>query len=120
MDREWIINGAGLRVSHKFGFGVIDAEALETRQGDESVLSYVQNSHIHNSLLKTEAPHFNNVATITLLASKLNNKLPFEHCTSSTLPPFNMTACICAKQNKMNGSHYAIFLNPIHTHISPI
>ena len=50
LDREWIINGAGLRVSH--GFGVIDAEALETRQGDESVLSYVQNSHIHHSLLK--------------------------------------------------------------------
>ena len=37
LDREWIINGTGLTVSHKFGFGVIDAEALETRQGDESL-----------------------------------------------------------------------------------
>ena len=31
VDGEWIINVAGLRVSHKFGFGVIDAEALVTR-----------------------------------------------------------------------------------------
>ena len=31
VDGEWITNGAGLRVSHKFGFGVIDAEALVTR-----------------------------------------------------------------------------------------
>lgn len=31
VDGEWVTNGAGLRVSHKFGFGVIDAEALVTR-----------------------------------------------------------------------------------------
>ena len=28
---EWSTNGAGLRVSHKFGFGAIDAEAMVTR-----------------------------------------------------------------------------------------
>ena len=28
---EWSNNGAGLRVSHKFGFGAIDAEAMVTR-----------------------------------------------------------------------------------------
>ena len=28
---EWTTNGAGLRVSHKFGFGAIDAEAMVTR-----------------------------------------------------------------------------------------
>ena len=27
----WITNGAGLRVSHQFGFGAIDAEAMVTR-----------------------------------------------------------------------------------------
>ncbi len=27
----WITNGAGLRVSRKFGFGAIDAEAMVTR-----------------------------------------------------------------------------------------
>ena len=30
-DGEWQTNGAGLRVSHKFGFGAIDAEAMVTR-----------------------------------------------------------------------------------------
>ncbi len=28
---EWTVNGHGLRVSHKFGFGALDAEALITR-----------------------------------------------------------------------------------------
>ncbi len=28
---EWTTNGGGLRVSHKFGFGAIDAEAMVTR-----------------------------------------------------------------------------------------
>ena len=28
---EWSTNGTGLRVSHKFGFGAIDAEAMVTR-----------------------------------------------------------------------------------------
>ena len=28
---EWQTNGAGLKVSHKFGFGAIDAEAMVTR-----------------------------------------------------------------------------------------
>ena len=28
---DWATNGAGLRVSHKFGFGAIDAEAMVTR-----------------------------------------------------------------------------------------
>ena len=28
---EWTTNGAGLPVSHKFGFGAIDAEAMVTR-----------------------------------------------------------------------------------------
>ena len=28
---DWIQNGAGLSVSHKFGFGAIDAEAMVTR-----------------------------------------------------------------------------------------
>ena len=28
---EWQRNGAGLTVSHKFGFGAIDAEAMVTR-----------------------------------------------------------------------------------------
>ena len=27
----WSTNGAGLRVSHKFGFGALDAEAMVTR-----------------------------------------------------------------------------------------
>ena len=27
----WVTNGAGLRVSHSFGFGAIDAEAMVTR-----------------------------------------------------------------------------------------
>ena len=27
----WTTNGAGLRVSHQFGFGAIDAEAMVTR-----------------------------------------------------------------------------------------
>ena len=30
-DGEWQTNGAGLKVSHKFGFGAIDAEAMVTR-----------------------------------------------------------------------------------------
>ncbi len=28
---DWATNGAGLLVSHKFGFGAIDAEAMVTR-----------------------------------------------------------------------------------------
>ena len=28
---EWSTNGAGLKVSHKFGFGAVDAEAMVTR-----------------------------------------------------------------------------------------
>ena len=28
---DWVTNGAGLRVSHHFGFGAIDAEAMVTR-----------------------------------------------------------------------------------------
>lgn len=31
LDGEWARNGAGLNVSHKFGFGAIDAEAMVTR-----------------------------------------------------------------------------------------
>ena len=31
VDGEWITNGAGLSVSHKFGFGAIDAEAIVSR-----------------------------------------------------------------------------------------
>ena len=31
VDGEWVTNGAGLQVSHKFGFGAIDAEAIVTR-----------------------------------------------------------------------------------------
>ena len=27
----WVTNGAGLKVSHKFGFGAIDVEAMVTR-----------------------------------------------------------------------------------------
>ena len=30
-DGDWRANGAGLRVSHKHGFGAIDAEAMVTR-----------------------------------------------------------------------------------------
>ena len=29
--RLWMTNGAGIRVSSQFGFGVIDAEAMVTR-----------------------------------------------------------------------------------------
>ena len=28
---DWVTNGAGLNVSHQFGFGALDAEALVTR-----------------------------------------------------------------------------------------
>ena len=28
---DWVTNGGGLRVSHHFGFGAIDAEAMVTR-----------------------------------------------------------------------------------------
>lgn len=28
---KWVTNGAGLKVSHSFGFGAIDAEAMVTR-----------------------------------------------------------------------------------------
>ena len=28
---DWVTNGAGLKVSHQFGFGALDAEALVTR-----------------------------------------------------------------------------------------
>ena len=28
---NWVTNGAGLKVSHQFGFGALDAEALVTR-----------------------------------------------------------------------------------------
>ena len=28
---DWQINGGGVKVSHKFGFGAIDAEAMVTR-----------------------------------------------------------------------------------------
>ena len=28
---DWVTNGGGLRVSHYFGFGAIDAEAMVTR-----------------------------------------------------------------------------------------
>ena len=31
VDGEFTTNGAGLNVSHKFGFGAIDAEAIVTR-----------------------------------------------------------------------------------------
>jgi hypothetical protein len=31
VDGGWQINGGGLKVSHKFGFGAIDAEAMVTR-----------------------------------------------------------------------------------------
>ena len=31
MDGQWVTNGAGLKVSHKFGFGAVDAEAMVTR-----------------------------------------------------------------------------------------
>ena len=31
LDGEWTTNGGGLKVSHKFGFGAVDAEALVTR-----------------------------------------------------------------------------------------
>ena len=31
VDGEWVTNGGGLQVSHKFGFGAIDAEAIVTR-----------------------------------------------------------------------------------------
>lgn len=31
VDGDWQTNGAGLKVSHKFGFGAIDAEAMVTR-----------------------------------------------------------------------------------------
>ena len=31
VDGEWVTNGGGLQVSHKFGFGAIDAEAMVTR-----------------------------------------------------------------------------------------
>ena len=30
-DHDWVINGAGYRVSHKFGFGVLDAASLVDR-----------------------------------------------------------------------------------------
>ena len=30
-NNEWRVNGAGLRYSHQFGFGVADAEAMVTR-----------------------------------------------------------------------------------------
>ena len=31
VDGDWQINGRGLKVSHKFGFGAVDAEAMVTR-----------------------------------------------------------------------------------------
>ena len=31
VNGDWRVNGAGLRVSHKHGFGAIDAEAMVTR-----------------------------------------------------------------------------------------
>jgi hypothetical protein len=31
INSAWRVNGAGLRVSHKHGFGAIDAEAMVTR-----------------------------------------------------------------------------------------
>ena len=31
VNGDWSVNGAGLRVSHKHGFGAIDAEAMVTR-----------------------------------------------------------------------------------------
>ena len=31
VDGAWTVNGAGLKVSHKYGFGAVDAEALVTR-----------------------------------------------------------------------------------------
>ena len=31
LDGEWTTNGGGLKVSHKFGFGAVDAEAFVTR-----------------------------------------------------------------------------------------
>lgn len=31
VDEQWVTNGAGLPVSHEFGFGAIDAEAIATR-----------------------------------------------------------------------------------------
>ena len=31
VDGDWVTNGGGLRVSHKFGFGAIDAEAIVSR-----------------------------------------------------------------------------------------
>ena len=31
IDGDWRVNGGGLRVSHKHGFGAIDAEAMVSR-----------------------------------------------------------------------------------------
>ena len=31
MDGDWFTNGGGLKVSPKFGFGALDAEAMVTR-----------------------------------------------------------------------------------------
>ncbi len=31
VDGEWLTNGAGITVSHKFGFGALDAESLVSR-----------------------------------------------------------------------------------------
>ena len=31
VDGDWQVNGGGLKVSHKFGFGAVDAEAMVTR-----------------------------------------------------------------------------------------
>ena len=31
VNGDWQVNGGGLNVSHKFGFGAIDAEAMVTR-----------------------------------------------------------------------------------------
>ena len=44
---EWFTNGGGLKVSPKFGFGAIDAEALVTRARSWINVPTQWNSEIH-------------------------------------------------------------------------
>ena len=44
---EWVVNGAGLWVSHQFGFGAIDAEAMVTRARNWVPVPEQQTCHVY-------------------------------------------------------------------------
>ena len=66
-DGDWVMNGAGLNVSHKFGFGAIDAEAMVTRgRRWINVPSQHRQNNIYGSLRSGYAGQINVISSYCL------------------------------------------------------